>query len=247
MNQANTNKTNSLNSKKLNNSLSISTDYEKENIKEKKDDNGQIKKEDFQSKNNNSKTGSETNKNFAPIPYSKLYSADNIDKEHKNGESLGDDNNNNHTFDEPNPLASPGKKKSEKKIPKLLDSLNKNAFTNIKNDELSVNLTVVSNNEKNIYSSTKEIRNNNLKKNLFKEIIEKSCFKNCGETSYLNTILQCLGHIKYLRNYFLDPNNSQYIKNNTKNLRLSFATLKIFYHIYKSKEKLYSLESFCKH
>jgi ubiquitin C-terminal hydrolase len=65
---------------------------------------------------------------------------------------------------------------------------------------------------------------------------------NFGKTSYLNSILQCIGNIEYLKNYFLEENNIINIESNVKEKQFSFVIGRLFHHLYsqKKEEKVYS-------
>ena len=201
---------------------------------------GEIEKEDLHSKNNKLENLNKNNKNMAAIPFQKYHSSDNIDKNNNNENFTDEANKNNENSDDPNPFALTQKKISGKKIPHLFVSLNEFAYINDNNNELSVHYSVISKKEDKNYGVPFE----ELKKNLFQKDIGMTCLKDCGNTSYLNTILQCLGNIECLKNYFLDSNNFEYMKNNIEIFPLSFTTSRIFYHFYEQKDKLYSLDPF---
>ena len=67
--------------------------------------------------------------------------------------------------------------------------------------------------------------------------VPKTGLKKIGDTSYLNSVLQCLGNIYYLANYFLDPKNQEKINNNIKEKCLSFVIERLFIHLYPYPEK----------
>ena len=221
--------------------------------KGKSDDNSyEIKKEDFVSKNNNlenEKFLNQKNINEAKSPYQKYYSSDNIDKNQKNSEFSNDDNEENDN--DPNPLALTNKKTSGKKIKNLFKSLEECMFTNnnkIKSD-LTIKNSIVVNDENNyLENNNGNIRPNieEVKNNLFNNKIDRTCLENIGDTSYLNSILQCLVNIEILKKFFLESSTFEYISKYASILPLSFSTLRIFYHAYTKKDKLYSLKAFLK-
>ena len=212
----------------------------------------------FYSKNSNSTSGTSYQLEKANCPkitkgigenekedlYSKNNKIENLNKNKKsnNNENFSDEANKKiENCDDPNPFALTQKKISGKKIPYLYKSLNEHAcINNNNNNELSVCYSNISEKENKNYGEPFE----ELKKNLFQKGIGITCLINCGNTSYLNTILQCLGNNEYLKNYFLDSNNFEYMKNNIKIVPLSFTTSRIFYHFYEQKDKLYSLDPF---
>ena len=67
--------------------------------------------------------------------------------------------------------------------------------------------------------------------------VPKTGLKKLGETSYLNSVLQCLGNIYDLATYFLEPNNQSFINNNIKTMSLSFVIERLFIHLYPYPEK----------
>lgn len=77
----------------------------------------------------------------------------------------------------------------------------------------------------------------------YNDIPNKTCLINFGEAFYLNSILQCLGNIECLQNFFL--NQKDYISKNVSLLPLSFVTSRLYHHFYEKDEK-YSLESYLK-
>lgn len=60
---------------------------------------------------------------------------------------------------------------------------------------------------------------------------------NLNDTSYLNAILQCLGNISEIANFFLNPSNQEKIENNMKNKQnqkypLSYVIQRLFVNLY---------------
>ena len=78
------------------------------------------------------------------------------------------------------------------------------------------------------------------------EIKSKVVLINLGETSYLGSILQCLGNIEYLKLYFLNKNNISFIEKNIRERPLSFVIERLFSHFYLKNKKNYSPESILK-
>ena len=60
----------------------------------------------------------------------------------------------------------------------------------------------------------------------------KTGLKNLGETSYLNAVLQLLGQIPELAEYYLNRKNEFMSENNIKERPLSFVTYRLYTHIY---------------
>ena len=65
----------------------------------------------------------------------------------------------------------------------------------------------------------------------------KTGLKKIGDTSYLNSVLQCLGNIDNLVQFFLEPKNKLFINNNIKLMPLSFVIERLFIHFYPYPEK----------
>ena len=63
----------------------------------------------------------------------------------------------------------------------------------------------------------------------------KTGLKNFGNSSYLNSVFQLLGSNRDLADFFLNPDNQDYI--NQKNLRLSYLIERLFIHFYPFPEK----------
>ena len=227
-------------SQNSNNTSDTSYQLEKANCPKITNGISDIEKEDLNPKNNKSENLNKNNKNIAAFPFTKYRSSDNIDKNNNNENFSDDANKKNDNSDDPNPLALTQKKISGKKIPQLAKSLNEHAHINNNNDELSVHYSIISKKEDKNHGEPFE----ELKKNLFQKDISITCLIDYGNTSYLNTILQCLGNIEYLKNYFLDSYNFEYMKNNVEIIPLSYTASRIFYHFYEQKDKLYSLEAF---
>ena len=78
-----------------------------------------------------------------------------------------------------------------------------------------------------------------------KKII-KTCLKNYGETYYLNSILQNLSNIEYLKNYFLKDNIIKNIEKNGKQNPLSYVLQRIVHHFYNIRDEKYSIKPFLK-
>ena len=76
--------------------------------------------------------------------------------------------------------------------------------------------------------------------------IEKTRLIECGKTSYLNSILQCLIDIDGLGKFFLNEEISQDILTSLrkgKQKRLSFAIQRLFFHAILEKDKTYKPQS----
>ena len=150
-------------------------------------------------------------------------------------------NNNSQTLDAKDSYVN----KSMKNI--LNDGINnnmiKNSFiSNINNNNNNNNSNNNSNNNNNNNNnSNNNINSNNNNNNNNNNI---TCFKNYGDTSYLNAVLHCISNIEELKNYFLEENVEKKIKENIKNIPLSFVTCRLFKHIYVKKDKLYSIEPY---
>ena len=60
---------------------------------------------------------------------------------------------------------------------------------------------------------------------------------NLGDTSYLNSVLQCLGNIEILRDYFLKENNVRQINEKAEKFPFSFVIGRLYAHLYPKEEK----------
>ena len=65
----------------------------------------------------------------------------------------------------------------------------------------------------------------------------KTVLKNIGDSSYLNAVLYCLGNIRNIASYFLNPRNQSYLNNNIGNKPLSYAFERLLIHFYPYPEK----------
>ena len=152
-----------------------------------------------------------------------------------------------------NPLCVLSQQLKEKKdIPNVL------AF--IKNNMVQSSPYINSNNDinKNSFFSNAYISRNNIQDNIKflnninieqlkiekENKIIKTCLKNNGETYYLNSILQNLANIEYLKNYFLKDNIIKNIEDNSKQYPLSFVLQRIFHHFFNKRDEKYSIKSF---
>ena len=122
-------------------------------------------------------------------------------------------------------------------IPNIQEQL----VNGINNNNIQNSIIINNNNH-----SNNNDKSNNVNKNepLFDNKISKTCFKNLGESFYLDAVLHCLTNIDDLKKYFLDENNAKYMIDNIKKLPLSFVTSRLFKHFYVKKDKLYPLESY---
>jgi len=78
--------------------------------------------------------------------------------------------------------------------------------------------------------------------------VSKTGLINLGDTSYINAVLQSLGHVRYFASYFLNPKNQKLIESNLISMPLSYATYRLFTHLYPYPEKntieIYSPKSY---
>lgn len=143
-----------------------------------------------------------------------------------------------------NPLAYSGvnHQKKKKSDINVLNTLKKKFYNNDNND-LTINNSIPKENYNN-NNNNEEI--NKLKNDLLDNNIQmlRTCLINYGETSYLNAILQCIGNIVYLKDFFTNKDTEEYIYNNAHQKNLAFVTQRLFKHIYIKKDEKYSIESF---
>lgn len=160
-----------------------------------------------------------------------------------------------------NPLAfsKVDKQKYKSNNPNVINVLmNSCKINKNENNNLSINMSKV-NNSNNYNNQSEEDQNYNnkqinsldnniqqLKNDLSdnKNDISKTCLRNFGDSSYLNSVLQCIGNIVYLKDFFSKQNNTDYIYNNIQQKSLAFVTQRLFKHIYVKRDKIYSIESF---
>ena len=90
------------------------------------------------------------------------------------------------------------------------------------------------NNALNPYNNNQEIQTMYDPNNVFKKYDKdpKTSLSNLGDNSYLNSVLQFIGHIPNLAIYFLNPKNQKIIDENIKTMPLSFVTERLFIHLY---------------
>ena len=105
-------------------------------------------------------------------------------------------------------------------------------------------------NEENKISNINYSENNNSNNVGITNVEEKSSFLrkysnkdprtsllNFGDTSYLNAVLQFIGHIPDLYTYFINPEKQKNINDNINIMPLSFVTERLFIHLYPSELK----------
>ena len=104
-------------------------------------------------------------------------------------------------------------------------------------------------NNKNILNKSRETSSeNNYSFNKYTKPA-KTRLKDLCDTSYLNSVLYCLGNIRNIVSYFLNPENFSEIDNNINAMPLSFTFERLMYHLYEKdndKENCYSPEAFWK-
>ena len=62
--------------------------------------------------------------------------------------------------------------------------------------------------------------------------VSKTGLINVGDSSYINAILQSLGHVRPFASYFLNPKNQKLIESKKVSMPLSYATHRLFTHLY---------------
>ena len=65
----------------------------------------------------------------------------------------------------------------------------------------------------------------------------KTGLKQYGQSSYLNSVLFCLGNIKRFASYFLNPKHQDYINSSLQNRPLSYVIERLLIHLYPFPEK----------
>ena len=78
--------------------------------------------------------------------------------------------------------------------------------------------------------------------------VSKTGLINLDDSSYLNAVLQSLGHVRHFASFFLNPKNQELIKTNLVSMPLAFVTQRLFTHLYPYPEsnsiEIYSPESY---
>ena len=62
--------------------------------------------------------------------------------------------------------------------------------------------------------------------------VSKTGLINLGDSSYLNAVLQSLGHVRHFASYFLNPKNQELIGSKFYSMPLAFITQRLFTHLY---------------
>ena len=92
--------------------------------------------------------------------------------------------------------------------------------------------------------------NNQVSKHLLDRYkkVSKTGLSNLGDSSYLNAVLQSLGHVRYFASYFLNPKNQEFINSTLISKPLAFVTQRLFTHLYPYPEsntiEIYSPDSY---
>jgi len=117
-----------------------------------------------------------------------------------------------------------------------------------------VNKNIVSQSEKTLIKIKNNINSENSKnQKVSKHILDR--YKKVSKTglsyegdSYINAVLQSLGHVRPFASYFLNPKNQEFIKSEYKLMPLSYVTYRLFEHLYPYPEsnaiEIYSPESY---
>ena len=150
-----------------------------------------------------------------------------------------EDNNNNINNNNNNQLDVIQSGSIKNPINNIIPKLNELKNNNIQNEQLEKEPQ--NNDINNIQQLKKDLFDKKDKKD---KKVKKCCLKNYGDTSYLNTILQCLANVEILKNFFLNKNIENYLKSNVKGLPLSFVTQRVFNHFYVKRDEKYTVESF---
>ena len=78
----------------------------------------------------------------------------------------------------------------------------------------------------------------------------KTGLKTYGQSSYLNSVLYCLGNIRQFASYFLNPKHQEYINAQIQNRPLSYVVERLLTHLYpfpeREKKEIYDLNAFFK-
>ena len=122
---------------------------------------------------------------------------------------------------------------------------NNNNYNYNNNNNKSQNQIINSKNNQNIEIKNGKTQIENENEYNFRNNIEgKTCLKPFGDTSYLNSVLQCLGNIDELKNHLLY--NIDYFSTdiNVQKKPFSFLFCRLFKHLTENDVKLYDVEKF---
>ena len=117
---------------------------------------------------------------------------------------------------------------NQNNIPLNIQSLRNLALQNNNNSN---------NNQHNIFQNNNDINNSDdYSFSRYTKAI-KTGLKTIGDTSYLNAVLFCLGNIRNLASFFLNPKNQNYINNQIGNMPISYVFERLLIHFYPYPEK----------
>ena len=129
-----------------------------------------------------------------------------------------------------------------------LNNIEKNKLINKQNNNHTNNEIDINNSKNNIQNNYQSFNQINIPKkiNSIQDLddIPMIGLDNLGQTSYINSVLQCLSNISPLTNYFLNPNKKEYIEINHKTmenknaLSLSLAYKDLIDHLWKGEKKV---------
>lgn len=149
-----------------------------------------------------------------------------------------------------NLLPSIGFQKKEDQVQQNNNLLNNNSNNN--NNDSNQNLNIdnnIQNSNKNFIEKNNQLNDKKTEvKTFFKRYRKapRTALEYEKEISYLNSVLQSIGHVKKLAYYFL--NNEKEIYKNVKQMPLSFVTSRLFKHFYPYPEnpicEIYSAKAY---
>ena len=133
----------------------------------------------------------------------------------------------------------------------LNNNINNNLKYNFTANQLNILLKNKNNKNNNFFSNPLMNQNNNPPKRLFSNLASIKQFdyvpmiglENIGQTSYMNSVLQCFSNLYQLTNYFLNPEKDYFIKrniitiNNSKATSLSVAYKELIENLWKGVPK----------
>ena len=227
--QKNTNLNNRYNGSDINNNKSNNFEYthQTDMIKSFYKDFSKHENDDKKKKTDNSKINSNNESNIVN------YKSQNNNNNYNNSNYNNYNNSNYNNYNNSN-----------------YNNYNNNNYNNYNNNNnnynKSQNQIINSNNNQNF-----EIKNGKTQKEneypFGKNIVDgKTCLKPFGDTSYLNSVLQCLGNFDELKNHLLYNINYFSTDINVQKKPISYVFCRLFKHLSENDVKLYDLEAFRK-
>ena len=238
-----------------------------ENVKNEKDEEGNIIKVKYNNPNNEQNCNNRENNNLFSKNNENINQYLSGNNSYNNGFNNQNNNHNNdfnsqnnnydYYFNKNNPQESTSSKKeiniseAQKKnynnnSHNNNEKLNSNNYNVLNNSNNNINNNNINFNNKNTFRSNSSKKNEEIDITYFKDLkIFFSLYRKDPRTalveynnnSYLNAVLQLIGHIPNFAFYFLNPEQQNNINNNIRKMPLTFVTERLFTHLYPFPEK----------